>query len=190
MLLRFVLLFCSSFSEQVELLKCQLATPLTGLERCVAVCCRMLQCVAVCGRVLQCVAIYGSVWQCVAVYCSVMQCVAVWGSLLQCVAVCCSVWQCVAVCLKCVAACYRWHLPALQCPVGSHCNTLPHTAPHGNTLQHTVTNCNTLQHTATHCVLPALQDPVGFRQRPYHRRRRRRRGTDCRQLDRRQVCLR
>jgi len=67
-------------------------------ERCVAVCCSVLQCVAVCCSVLQCVAVCGSVLQHVAVYCSVLQCV------LQCVLRC--VLQCALQCvLQCVLQC-------------------------------------------------------------------------------------
>jgi len=76
---------------------------------------RALQCVAMCNK---CVAVCCSVLQCVAVCCSVLQCVAQWlirtcdttcrrdihyagwHRVSQCVAGCCSVLQCVAVCCR------------------------------------------------------------------------------------------
>ena len=62
-------------------------------DRCVAVCCSVLQCVAVCRSVSQCVAVCCSVLRCVAVVCcsgsGVLQCVAI----TPCVAECCSVLQ-------------------------------------------------------------------------------------------------
>jgi len=38
--------------------------------------------------------------------------------------------------------------------IGSHCNTLQHTATHCNTLHHTASHCITLHHTASHCNTP------------------------------------
>ena len=35
--------------------------------------------------------------------------------------------------------------------IGTHCNTLQHSAKHCNSLQFTATHCNSLQPTATHC---------------------------------------
>ena len=76
-------------------------------ERCVAVCCSVLQCVAVCCSVLQCVAVCCSVLRrrtmasvagivrTPAAVIAAERCVA---SVLQCAPVCCSVLQCVAVC--------------------------------------------------------------------------------------------
>ena len=73
-------------------------------ERCVAVCCSVLQCVAVCCSVLQCVAVccIGAQWQVsqelfalLLLLLRLSGVLQVCCSVLQCVAVCCSVMQCV-----------------------------------------------------------------------------------------------
>jgi len=65
-------------------------------QRCVAVCCGVLQCDAVWCTVFHCAALRCSVVQCVAMRCSVVQCGAVRCSVTQCVAVCRSALQCIA----------------------------------------------------------------------------------------------
>ena len=81
-------------------------------ERCVAVCCSVLQCVAVCCSVLRCVAVCCCVcWNVLLWSAAELAGDTVWVSangVLQCVAVCSRVLQCVAVCsrvLQCVAEC-------------------------------------------------------------------------------------
>jgi len=54
-----------------------------SFQRCVYVCCGVLQCVAVYCSVVPCVAVWFRVLQCVAGCCSVVQYVAVWCSVLK-----------------------------------------------------------------------------------------------------------
>ena len=124
-MLQCVAVFMSRIMWKMQKHHAPLQFPCTNSDKCVAVCCSVLQFVAMCCSVFHCVAVCRSVLQCVAVFMRrimlkhhatvtifpartqiiVLQCVAVCFSVLYCVALSCIVLQCV----QCVALCCSVH---------------------------------------------------------------------------------